>query len=79
MRTTPYRLMESFLTGYEEELKMGVVAKLFVNAYPDSVNAYPSRKISRCKRRLEIRMVDLTSATASRSRMPHMLPQLSNP
>jgi hypothetical protein len=34
MRTTPYRLMESFLTG-NEELKMGVFAKLFVNAYPD--------------------------------------------
>jgi hypothetical protein len=26
-------MMESFLTGYEE-LKMGVFAKLFVNAYP---------------------------------------------
>jgi hypothetical protein len=66
------RLMEPLLSA-NEELKMGVFAKLFVNAYPDGT--LPED----LKRRLEIRMVDLTSATALRSRMPHMLLQLSSP
>jgi hypothetical protein len=36
MWTTPNRLMEPFLCDYEE-LKMGVFAKIFVNAYPNGI------------------------------------------